>query len=101
MTNLEQRIKSYGDARWPDRDIKGRMRKLAEEHIELMEAVAQGSETGIRLEAADMAIILVDLLALKGDSLAAWMEIKTKVLERRLEEAASVSLERLHEELGA
>lgn len=100
MNGLELRIKNYADARWPDRDIKSLMRKLAEEHIELMEAVAQGDEAGIRFEAADMAILLVDLLALQGDSLTAWMEIKTKILERRLREAMSSCYENANEEIG-
>lgn len=100
MTSLELRIKNYADARWPERDARDVMNKLGEEFLELMEAVAQGNEAGIRLEAADMGILLANLLALEGDSLTAWMEIKTRTLERRLIEVMSSGSENVNEELG-
>lgn len=100
MIPLEQRIKDYADARWPDRDLKGRVRKLSEEFLDLMEAIAQEDETGIRLAAADMAIILMDIVALQGDSLMAWVEIKAKVLGRRVEAARALRVEAVNEEIG-
>lgn len=100
MTPLEQRIKDYADASWPDRDLKGRVRKLCEEFLELTEAIAQEDEAGIRIAAADMAIILVDIVAMQRDSLFAWMEIKAKVLERHLEAARSLGVEAMNEEIG-
>ena len=100
MNGLELRIKNYADARWPERDTRDVMAKLGEEFVELMEAVAQGDEAGIRLEAADLGILLTNLLALEGDSLRAWMEIKTATLERRLSEAISTGLESVNEEIG-
>lgn len=90
-TELEQRIKSFADKRWPDRDVPGRVRKLGEEFGELAEAVArmninEPTEDGINdvmIEAADCAIILADLLALLDKSLTIAMIIKMEINETR------------------
>lgn len=78
MTILENRIFELANERWPNRDLPNRMRKLGEEVGELAEAVArlqwaegQASDgivdqmkEAVRMEAADCAIVLTDLLAL-------------------------------------
>lgn len=101
MTALELRIKNYVDARGPDRDIKAVINRLGEKFFDLRRAEALGYEASIRIEAADMAITLVELLAAKGDSLTAWMEINTSILERRLSGAMSSCYENINEEIGA
>lgn len=89
MTRLEQDIKQFADERWPSRDVAGRLRKLGEEIGELAEAVAHYEYNrainkcgelavwNVRLEAADVGIVLTDLLAvLDGSSLQEMMLVK-------------------------
>lgn len=90
-TELEQRIKTFADSRWPERDIPGRIRKLGEEFGELAEAVARMDQSmptedevnDVILEAADCAIILTDLVALLDKSLTIAMMIKIEIVEAR------------------
>jgi len=98
LRSLEQKAKAYADARWPDRDMAWLIRKLGEEFGELAEAVSRRDETSIRIEAADATFILMDMLALKGDSLTQWVTIKVGILEARLECAESKGREAHREE---
>lgn len=100
MNDLERKIKAYADERWPDRNSKFCIKKLGEELIELTEAIAEDDKVGILIKAADMAIVLSDICALEGESLAAWMKIKTNVLESRLQKLRSEARESINEEIG-
>jgi len=98
MNALEHRIKAYADARWPDRDIKDKIKKLGEEFFELIEAAAEGDDAALMLEAADMAILLADLVALKGGSLERCVAVKVDILEERLALVRSAKAEAINED---
>lgn len=100
MNDLEERILRYANARWPNRDAKSVMKKLGEEFFELIEAEAKGDDAELMLEAADIAILLVDLVALKGGALKQWVRVKVEILEERLDAIESDARETINEELG-
>ena len=86
---LERSIKEFADAYWPNRTPATRIRKLGEEFGELAEAYAEyranprfGSVANVKSEAADVAIVLIDLLALMGGSLD--YEIRKKMAENTM-----------------
>ena len=79
MTGLEEDIKKFADERWPDRDVAGRLRKLGEEFGELAEAIARGDDDAAFLEAADCAIVLADMMALRCKSLTVAMMVKMEI----------------------
>lgn len=90
LDRLQQRIKTWADARMPDRDIPGRLRKLGEEHGEFGEAIthylvdrtsANAVKAGI--EAADMVLVLADTLEMMGLSLYTCLDTKMKIIEQR------------------
>lgn len=90
MTDLEQRIHTFADERWPDRTIAQKLKKMGEEFGELAEAVAVAgvgfvystSERACILEeAADCANVLSDLCSMLGASLS---EEQAKKLDRIL-----------------
>ena len=90
LDQLQQRIKTWADARMPARDIPGRIRKVGEEHGEFGEAVTrylmdQTSANAVKagLEAADIVLVLADTLELMGLSLYTCLETKMKIIERR------------------
>ena len=73
---LERSIKEFADTHWPNRTPASRIRKLGEEFGELAEAYAEyranprfGSVALVKSEAADVAIVLIDFMALMGGSL--------------------------------
>ena len=87
---LRQRMKVWADARMPDRDIPGRLRKLGEESGEFSEAITRymmdpttdnAVEAG--MEAADIALVLTDALDMMGLSLLHCMQMKIEVIEER------------------
>lgn len=90
MTDLEKQIKTFADERWPNRTPFSKLRKLGEEFGELSEACAKWGEhakfgriADIKEEAADMAIVLADFVALLGGSLHEEMVKKMRVNVRR------------------
>src|SRR3990170_3001436 len=86
MQYLEQRIKAYADARWPDRTIHEKRIKLKEEVDELQRAIFHGhSADHVAKEIADCAIILSDMAQLIGMSLQGCVALKVPILEKRLE----------------
>ena len=90
MEQIQQRIKVWADARMPERDIPGRLRKLGEEHGEFGEAVMHymmdptpDNAIAAGVEAADMAMILADTLGMMGLSLLTCMQLKMQIIEER------------------
>lgn len=86
LNQVQQRIKAWADARMPNRDLPGRIRKLGEEHGEFGEAItryimdstpANAVKAGI--EAADIVLILADMMELMDVSLHSF--ILTKLIE--------------------
>ncbi len=92
MTRLEHAIKDFADDAFGSRDVPSRFRKLGEEIGELGEAIARytGEKSrphhqAVCLEAADVAIVLADLLiVLGGESLAGWSAVKMDRNRERL-----------------
>lgn len=91
---LQNRITTWANDRMPNRDIPSRLRKLGEEHGELSEAVTRyllnptsANKLKAGIEAADMALVLMDTLAMMDMNLLKCMLIKMDVIEKRPIEA--------------
>lgn len=61
------------------------IRSLGEELGELCEAALEGTDELFYKEAADLAITLIGMLALEGQSLQTWIETKMDRNEARIE----------------
>jgi NTP pyrophosphatase (non-canonical NTP hydrolase) len=83
MTQLEQDIKTWADDRFGHRTTTGRIRKLGEEFGELAEAVAEADRTKIIEEAADVGMVVSDMLALIGVSFSEAMATKLEANKKR------------------
>ena len=59
------------------------LRKLGEEFGELAEAIVNGAEKEICYEAADIHLILIDLLMRKGKSLSVCSGVKLDIVKER------------------
>ena len=98
MTQLERDIQKFANKRWPHRDRLWIIRRLGRELGELCEAMvlleqdpaSRAKEIAFCLEAADMAILLSDLVymidrdGINGrapKSLTAWMGRKLEMLK--------------------
>lgn len=65
LNDTERRVKSHCDERY-SRTLGKRLKKLGEEFGELVEAVFEGDRAHVAEEAADMAILLIDIAQLNG-----------------------------------